>query len=199
MTPEALELLAEMLRGTKRLPGAVCPDWTHVFAATALERDERLREDEDARVMREYAITTAQRLCRSCPALAACRSWVQSLPPPQRPPGVVAGQVHNHRPNPTNPEETAMTQPDAIPTPSDRARALRAVLAVLNSDADTLLLATREPSTPAELNRFVLALADGFAMLARRRLEDPIGYLENWIAFELQRADDDHDATDDDE
>ena len=31
--------------------------------------------------------------CRGCPALRACREWLESLQPAQRPGGVVAGQL----------------------------------------------------------------------------------------------------------
>src|SRR6185312_2391511 len=43
----------------------------------------------------------AQAVCAACPALAACRSWVDSLPKPLRPSGVIAGRyVPAPRPRP---------------------------------------------------------------------------------------------------
>jgi hypothetical protein len=43
----------------------------------------------------------AQAMCADCSALTACAAWVTSLPPEERPGGVVAGQVfpypHAHR------------------------------------------------------------------------------------------------------
>nr|WP_220096340.1 WhiB family transcriptional regulator [Mycolicibacterium fortuitum] len=40
-----------------------------------------------------YRTTAAKALCATCPALSACRSWLESLPAQERPTGVVAGLV----------------------------------------------------------------------------------------------------------
>jgi hypothetical protein len=37
-------------------------------------------------------------LCSYCPALARCASWLDDLPPKQRPLGVVVGRVNNPPP-----------------------------------------------------------------------------------------------------
>lgn len=42
-------------------------------------------------------IATALRVCARCPALNACRSWVDSLPPAHRPAGVTGGHFHKPR------------------------------------------------------------------------------------------------------
>jgi hypothetical protein len=82
-----------------------------------------------------------------------------------------------------------MTTPDPLapltPTPRDRAAAWRVVLALLTRDADSVLRIAHEAQTPADVDRFVLALADNFQMLLRRACPDPIGYAERAIAFEL--------------
>ena len=40
----------------------------------------------------------AASICRSCPALAACRDWADQLPSQHRPPGVLAGVIPQARP-----------------------------------------------------------------------------------------------------
>ncbi|CAJ1578983.1 hypothetical protein [[Mycobacterium] wendilense] len=46
----------------------------------------------------EYRYQTAQHVCRTCPALASCAEWVDSLPKSKRPRGVVAGQINTPKP-----------------------------------------------------------------------------------------------------
>ena len=87
MTPEALSLLTEILHGVPSLPGALCPDHPHVFQASSDCADPETRE---------YAIATAVRLCKACPALDICRDWIDHQPAAQRPPGVVAGILERH-------------------------------------------------------------------------------------------------------
>ncbi|OBA65779.1 hypothetical protein A5633_03395 [Mycolicibacterium elephantis] len=38
-------------------------------------------------------LARAKRLCRTCPALNPCRSWLNTLPRNKKPTGVVAGQL----------------------------------------------------------------------------------------------------------
>lgn len=79
------EDLAGALRGIPELPGAAC--------AGAWELFDPKDDDEDAEDL-QYRHSAAVRMCLSdCPCLAACRSWVASLPPSKRPVGVVAGEV----------------------------------------------------------------------------------------------------------
>lgn len=71
--------LASTLAGVPLLEGARCKG-----------RPERF--DVDIRSDRE-AIDWAVFTCGACPALRKCRGWGDSLPPRQRPSGVVAGQL----------------------------------------------------------------------------------------------------------
>lgn len=70
------------------LAGARCRGRRELFDATI--SSERGGTTDAA----EYAREAAQRLCEQCPALDRCRQWLHSLPPRQRPLGVVAGQVN---------------------------------------------------------------------------------------------------------
>jgi hypothetical protein len=73
------------LAGVPHLEGARCLGRPHLF--DPVDRGER-------------AETVAERhrqalgLCQQCPALALCRTWVESLPASRRPSGVVAGEVY---------------------------------------------------------------------------------------------------------
>lgn len=73
--------LFDALGSIPELTGARCRGRSQIFDET---------EDPD---LVEYA----QSQCQACPALRACASWLASLPPRQRPPGVVAGQVRTAR------------------------------------------------------------------------------------------------------
>jgi hypothetical protein len=44
-----------------------------------------------------YAHDRAIRVCESCPVLTACRAWVESVQPMERPAGVTAGLVRRAR------------------------------------------------------------------------------------------------------
>lgn len=94
MTSEALALLAAILDGVPSLPDAVCPDWPLIFEACNTTDPET----------RDYSIATALRICRSCPALASCSAWFESLAPQERPSGVIAGRINT-------PGRHDMTQP----------------------------------------------------------------------------------------
>ncbi|WP_235718330.1 hypothetical protein [Mycolicibacterium goodii] len=78
------ELLIAVLKGAPRLAGARCVGRPELFDPAA--PDER---PEDAADRHEAAV----HLCRACPALAACRSWHDSLRPSQRPGGVIAARA----------------------------------------------------------------------------------------------------------
>lgn len=73
--------LFDALGSIPDLTGARCRGRSQIFDET---------EDID---LVEYA----QSLCQACPALRACTSWLGSLPPRKRPPGVVAGRVFTAR------------------------------------------------------------------------------------------------------
>lgn len=76
--------LLSSLAGAPVLPGARCRGRHHLFDP------ERQDEAHDTAQLRHRQAIT---LCEGCPALAACRAWVETLPPRKRPPGVVAGQL----------------------------------------------------------------------------------------------------------
>lgn len=81
-------LLVAILRGVPRLDGARCvgrpelfdPDGPHEAPEVVQQRHE-----------------AATHLCRACPALADCRSWVDELKPSRRPGGVVAARQPSPR------------------------------------------------------------------------------------------------------
>jgi hypothetical protein len=91
MTPEARELLAEILEGTAPLTGTLCADWPLVYEATTNGTDPETQD---------YAVTTALRLCKSCPAMAGCSAWYDTLPLGARPPGVIAGRISERTADP---------------------------------------------------------------------------------------------------
>lgn len=66
------------------LPGAKCRGRHSLFDPAAKG------EDPDTVAARH---AQAVELCSYCPALDKCRDWLDSLPPQQRPYGVVAGVV----------------------------------------------------------------------------------------------------------
>lgn len=69
------------------LPGARCRGRAELFDATIHSRHGASPGDLD------YARQAALRLCNACPALDNCRAWAATLPPDQRPLGVIAGQI----------------------------------------------------------------------------------------------------------
>ncbi|MEZ0339787.1 WhiB family transcriptional regulator [Mycobacterium sp. pV006] len=70
-------LLAELLRDTPRLHGALC----------ATKRGHFIEAETGNRVRVEQCIS----ICRRCPALEACRVWAATQPGLV---GVVAGKLH---------------------------------------------------------------------------------------------------------
>jgi len=80
--PERLAPARIMLADSPRLDGARCIGRPQLF-------DQHRHNDPN----RDRDQATALRTCASCPALTACRAWLDSLPAWQKPPGVIAGQV----------------------------------------------------------------------------------------------------------
>ncbi|MBN7304337.1 hypothetical protein IUQ79_20790 [Mycobacteroides abscessus subsp. bolletii] len=68
---------ARALGGVPTLRGALCHGRHELFDAV---------DDTDEAIA----------LCRRCPALEACATWLAELPPSRRPSGVVAGKVVTH-------------------------------------------------------------------------------------------------------
>ena len=69
-----IEAVAAILRGTPRLPGALCRDRSEIFDAA----------DEDT-------ASRAAAICQHCPALQACGKWADTLRHNQAS-GVLAGE-----------------------------------------------------------------------------------------------------------
>src|SRR5215470_7073820 len=78
----ALAELLDIIAHTPRLDGALCRGRPSLF------------DIEDAR--QRTAVKAAIELCECCPALDACRDWLDSLPPASRPVGVVVAGVLLH-------------------------------------------------------------------------------------------------------
>ncbi len=76
--------LAAALAAAPRLPGAACKGRYELFDPA------EPGEDEDDYTYRDE---TALAICRHCPALTDCQSWLETLPPRQQPPGVIAGRI----------------------------------------------------------------------------------------------------------
>ena len=71
-----VELLAEIVRGTPKLPDAACRGRAELF----------ISDDPDN-------TAAAIAICRQCPGLDACQGWAANQ---RRLVGVVAGQMHEH-------------------------------------------------------------------------------------------------------
>lgn len=83
-----LEHLLAALKGIPRLPGAACAEGGRWFAFDPPHHDETAADVA-------YRHQVALRICQSCPVLADCKSWVDSLPRSRRPRGVIAGRIVN--------------------------------------------------------------------------------------------------------
>jgi WhiB family redox-sensing transcriptional regulator len=71
------------LQSIPRLEGARCVGEWEIFD-----------NEHGSAELEEYALN----LCGSCPALTACRDWIDSLPGSRKPYGVVAGRVvHDYK------------------------------------------------------------------------------------------------------
>lgn len=78
-----VQALFAALGGIPALPGAACRSRHDVFdllPGTSPDRDDLAAE--------------ALAVCRGCPALVGCGQWFDSLPPTQRPVGVIAGRIN---------------------------------------------------------------------------------------------------------
>lgn len=71
-----------------QLHGAACAGLAPTFDAPGPSEDTEEVADRHR---------LALRVCASCPVLARCRDWLESLPPRERPAGVVAGAVQPER------------------------------------------------------------------------------------------------------
>lgn len=82
------DLLAALAGGPK-LDGANCVGmWTAFDPAEPGETAEETA----------YRHGAAIALCEACNALQECRDWSDSLPPGQRPRGIIAGRLHDPQP-----------------------------------------------------------------------------------------------------
>jgi WhiB family redox-sensing transcriptional regulator len=77
-----MALAKAVLADIRRLPGAACAGRSELFDRHPANHPYR---DVDQ--------AEALRTCASCPALAACRAWLDGLPSRWRPTGVIAGRV----------------------------------------------------------------------------------------------------------
>lgn len=87
MTATLTGLLAA-LRGAPALPGALCVGDHRLFDPAGPTEPVT-----DAERRHQIAVET----CQVCPALTACGAWLASLPPRERPSGVIAGIVRTER------------------------------------------------------------------------------------------------------
>lgn len=87
MSASQLDSLVSALGAIPPLPGALCKGQSDTWDEPAPASIDPDPDDTQERL--NYAV----RACGCCPALSACRTWIASLPPRQRPCGVVAGQV----------------------------------------------------------------------------------------------------------
>lgn len=79
------ERLLSSLAGVPVLRGARCRGKHHLFDPQGEDEPD---ETADARHLQALG------LCAACPAIAACETWFESLPPRDRPLGVIAGQLN---------------------------------------------------------------------------------------------------------
>lgn len=79
-----LDAILEAVGAAPCLPGARCRGKHHLFDVAALHEPPKAVEARHR---------PALGLCSRCPALARCQDWFNSLPPRQRPEGVVAGKL----------------------------------------------------------------------------------------------------------
>jgi WhiB family transcriptional regulator, redox-sensing transcriptional regulator len=101
-----LDALLSALAGVPRLPGALCAGEPDIW-------DPSTPDDDDIDTAQRVAF--AAKLCRRCPELTPCRSWLSSLRPHQRPGGVVAGLIEGKEPE--MPDEPTDYPPDWGDTP----------------------------------------------------------------------------------
>jgi len=81
ITSPEVDLLVQIFEGSPRLRArAACRDRPELFNQSAQNDPDRTERK-------------ALRICKRCPALDDCRSWVSGMDPAQRPAGVVGGLV----------------------------------------------------------------------------------------------------------
>jgi hypothetical protein len=80
-----LQPLLDAIGAAPVLPGAKCRGRHHLFDPAA---PDEASETVDQRHSQAIG------LCFRCPSLNRCADWWSGLPKRKRPPGVVAGQVH---------------------------------------------------------------------------------------------------------
>jgi len=80
----SFEELLSTMAGVPVLAGARCRGRHAIFDP------QHHGEPDDVAAQRHAQALT---LCESCPALTACESWINSLPPRRRPLGIVAGRL----------------------------------------------------------------------------------------------------------
>ncbi|BBX16959.1 hypothetical protein [Mycolicibacterium duvalii] len=84
------DFLAALAAAVPPLRGARCRGHAELFDATIVGRRGHHAETQQARA-------AAVSVCAACPALDACRGWLDQLPTDARPLGVVAGRVITSR------------------------------------------------------------------------------------------------------
>ncbi|QQW36882.1 hypothetical protein [Mycobacterium marinum] len=83
-----------LLEGIPNLDGARCKGRADLFERTISEHRIDGQPASTSAALVENARSEALRICNNrCPALDACRAYLQRLPAAQRPRGVVAGLV----------------------------------------------------------------------------------------------------------
>jgi len=82
------DVLGELAAAAPHLPAARCAGRHKLFDAT-IEAD---RAGGAAQL--DTARAEALRICSGCPEIGPCGRWLDSLPPRQRPLGVVAGRIN---------------------------------------------------------------------------------------------------------
>ena len=95
MSDQFASLLAA-LRAIPDLPGAACLGFWDLF-------DEAEPGEPPAAVTERHEAALA--MCETCPALAACTTWFESLRPTEKPFGVIAGRRRLARRSPTTPRK----------------------------------------------------------------------------------------------
>ena len=100
----AFDMFISSLAGIPTLPGARCRGKHHLFDAAA--------PGEDAATISALH-NQALALCSRCRAKSRCEEWFSSLPPKDRPSGVVAGKIRTSpvgRPRKSTTTEKELTQ-----------------------------------------------------------------------------------------
>jgi hypothetical protein len=83
------DTLMAAIAGAPALHGARCRGKGHLFDGAEAGESPAVVEQRHAQALG---------LCSRCPSLTRCETWFLGLPKSKRPPGVVAGQVHQPRP-----------------------------------------------------------------------------------------------------